>query len=79
MGKTFAGVTEGDVISPVLFNGNVEHAMPKWKLRLQHCGFDLSNNEILTYVRYADELMLYVKHCDELTFLMEGLIEELKY
>ena len=49
----------------------------KWKLRLQHCGFDLGNGEILTNVRYADDLMLYAKHCDELVFMMELLIEEL--
>ena len=46
------------------------------KFRLQHCGFDLGNGEILTNVRYADDLMLYAKHCDELVFMMEILIEE---
>ena len=73
-GKTFPiqrGVKQGDVISPLLFNAGLEHAMRKWKLRLQHCGFDLGNGEILTNVRYADDLMLYAKHCDELVFMME--------
>ena len=79
-GKTFPiqrGVKQGDVISPLLFNAGLEHAMRKWKHRLQHCGFDLGNGEILTNVRYADDLMLYAKHCDELVFMMELLIEEL--
>ena len=79
-GKTFPiqrGVKQGDVISPLLFNAGLEHAMRKWKLRLQHCGFDLGNGEILTNVRYADDLMLYAKHCDELVFMMGIVIEEL--
>ena len=56
-GKTFPiqrGVKQGDVISPLLFNAGLEHVMRKWELRLQHCGFDLGNGEILTNVRYAD-------------------------
>ena len=50
-GKTFPiqrGVKQGDVISPLLFNAGLEHAMREWKHRLQHCGFDLGNCEILT-------------------------------
>ena len=51
------GVKQGDVISPLLFNAGLEHAMRKWKLCFQHCGFDLGNGESLTNVRYADDLM----------------------
>ena len=79
-GKTFpiqCGVKQGDVISPLLFNAGLEYAMRKLKLRLQHCGFDLGNGEILTNGRYAGDLMLYAKHCDELVFMMEIVIEEL--
>ena len=79
-GKTFPiqrGVKQGDVISPLLFNAGLEHAMRKWKLRLQHRGFDLGNGEYLTNLRYADDLMLYAKHWDELIFMMETLIVEL--
>ena len=50
--------------------------MRKWKLRLQHCGFDLGNGEYLTNLRYADDLMLYAKHWDELIFMMETVIVE---
>ena len=32
------GVKQGDVLSPLLFNAGLEHAMRKWKLRIQHCG-----------------------------------------
>ena len=69
-GKTFPiqrGVKQGDVISPLLFNAGLEHAMRKWKLRLQHCGFDLGNGEILTNMRYADDVMLYAKLTHSLT------------
>ena len=79
-GKTFpiqCGVKQGDVISPLLFNAGLEYAMRKLKLRLQHCGFDLGNGEILTNGRYAGDLMLYAKHCDDLVFMMEIVIEEL--
>jgi len=71
------GVKQGDVISPLLFNAGLEHAMRILKLRLQHCGFDLGNGEILTNGRYAGDLMLYAKHCDDLVFMMEIVIEEL--
>ena len=50
--------------------------MRTWKLRLQHCGFDLGNGEYLTNLSYADDLMLYAKHWDEFIF-METLIVEL--
>ena len=59
-GKTFPiqrGVKQGDVISPFLFNAGLEHAMRKWKLRLQHCGFDLGNGEILD-----DQLRVFSEH-----------------
>ena len=71
------GVKQGCVISSLLFNAGLGHAMRKWKLRLQHYGFDLGNGDLLTNVRYADDFMLYAKHCDELISMMEILIKEL--
>ena len=68
---------KGFVISSLLFNAGLKHAMRKWTLGLQHYGFDLGNGESLTNVRYAHDLMLYAKHCDELISMMEILIEEL--
>ena len=65
------------MIRPLLFNAGLEHAMRKWKLRLQHCGFDLGNGEYLTNLRYADDLMLYAKHWGEFIFMMKALIVEL--
>ena len=40
-GKQFpikCSVKEGDVVSPLLFNVGLEHAMKKRKFRVQHCG-----------------------------------------
>lgn len=56
MGKTFPMervVTEGDVISPLLFNAGLEQVMRRWALRLRHCGLDLRNGEILTNAKHA--------------------------
>ena len=47
------GVKQGDVLSPLLFNAGLEHAMRKWKFRIQHCGLYCGQNELLTNVRYA--------------------------
>ena len=34
-----SGVKQGDVLSPLLFTAGFEHAIKKWKFRVQHCGF----------------------------------------
>ena len=54
-------IKQRDVLSPLLFNAGLEHAMRKWKLRIQHCGLHCGHNELLTNVRYADDLMLYAR------------------
>ena len=36
------GVRQGDVLSPILFNAILEHAMRKWKLKLRPHGFSTS-------------------------------------
>ena len=79
-GKQFPikrGVKQGDVLSPLLFNAGLEHAMRKWKLRVQHCGLYCGGDELLTNVRYADDLMLYARSCSDLATMVECLVEEL--
>ena len=71
------GVKQGDVLSPLLFNAGLEHAMRKWKLRIQHCGLHCGHNELLTNVRYADDLMLYARSDTDLASMVECLVEEL--
>ena len=71
------GVKQGDVLSPLLFNAGLEHAMRKWKLRIQHCGLHCGHNELLTNVRYADDLMLYARSDTDLANMVECLVEEL--
>ena len=71
------GVKQGDVLSPLLFNAGLEHAMRKWKLRIQHCGLHCGHNELLTNVRYADDLMLYARSDTDLASMVERLVEEL--
>ena len=56
------GVRQGDVLSPILFNAALEHAMCKWKKRLCGKGFALDENKTsprLTNIRYADDLILF--------------------
>ena len=50
-----AGVRQGDVISPILFNAGLEHAMRKWKAKLVHHG----HGSRLTNIRYADDLLFF--------------------
>ena len=79
-GKQFQikrGVKQGDVLSPLLFNAGLEHAMRKWKLRVQHCGLYCGGDELLTNVRYADDLMLYARSYSDLATMVECLVEEL--
>ena len=71
------GVKQRDVLSPLLFNAGLEHAMRKWKLRIQHCGLHCGHNELLTNVRYADDLMLYARSDSDLPSMAECLVEEL--
>ena len=71
------GVKQGDVLSPLLFNAGLEHAMRKWKLRIQHCGLHCGHNELLLNVRYADDLMLYARSDTDLASMVECLVEEL--
>ena len=52
------GVKQGDVISPILFNAGLEHAMRKWQAKLFHHGVQLGHGNRLTNIRYADDLML---------------------
>ena len=68
---------QGGVLSPLLFNAGLEHAMRKWKLRIQHCGLHCGHNELLTNVRYADDLMLYARSDTDLASMVECLVEEL--
>ena len=79
-GKIFCierGVKQGDVISPLLFNAGLEHALRKWKFRVRQCGWDVGADECLTNVRYADDLIICAKSEAKLVLMLETLIEEL--
>ena len=67
----------GDVISPILFNAGLEHAMRKWKAKLFHHGVQLGHGNRLTNIRYADDLMLFATSSKDLIYMLETLIPEL--
>ena len=71
------GVKQGDVISPILFNAGLEHAMRKWKAKLVHHGVQLGHGSRLTNIRYADDLMLFATSSNDLIYMLEALIPEL--
>ena len=71
------GVKQGDVISPILFNAGLEHAMRKWKAKLFHHGVQLGHGNRLTNIRYADDLMLFATSSKDLIYMLETLIPEL--
>ena len=53
------GVRQGDVLSPLLFNAVLEHAMRKWKRKLTNEGLRLGQDTRLTNLRNADGLMIF--------------------
>lgn len=53
------GVRQADILSSLVYNAVLEHAMKKWKRKLRSHGFQLHPNneeERLTNVRYADDI-----------------------
>ena len=74
------GIKQGDVISPLLFNAGLAHAIKKWRTRLGTHGIKISNDpsvERLTNVRFVDDLILYAKSLTEMGDAMALLQEEL--
>ena len=70
------GVRQGDVLSPLLFNAVLEHAIRKWKLKLTNQVFSLGQEAGLTNLRYADDLMIFATSREELIFMIETLALE---
>ena len=48
------GVKQGDVLSPMLFNSGLEHAMRNWKQSLKSHGLHVGAVDRLKNIRYAD-------------------------
>jgi len=75
------GVRQGDVLSPILFNAVLEHAIRKWKLSLSSEGFALSPNSLasrLTNIRYPDDILFFGQLLDEAVSMLESLADVLK-
>ena len=71
------GARKGDVLSPLLFNAVLEHAIRKWKVKLTNGGLRLGRDTRLTNLRYADDLMIFAASREELVSLAEMLVQEL--
>ena len=64
---------QGDIISPLLFNAGLEHAIREWKACLHDEGIHIGAQANLTNIRYVDDLMLYAKTWQELVRMLERL------
>ena len=67
------GVKQGDIISPLLFNAGLEHAVRDWKACLHDEGIHIGAPANLTNIRYTDDLMLHAKTRQELVHMLERL------
>ena len=64
-------VKQHDIISPMLFNAGLEHAMRNWKQKLRNHGLHVRKQERFTNVRFADDIMLYAKSCNQLIHMLQ--------
>ena len=74
------GVRQGDVLSPLLFNAALEHALAQWKSQLSGEGFALTSRdgeERLTNIRYADDILLFAQSRAEAVSMLESMAEVL--
>ena len=72
------GVRQGDILSPILFNAALEHALGRWKDGLLSEGLALDGNsthERLTNLRYADDLLLFGPSLDEVVSMLDSLTD----
>ena len=68
--KISRGVRQGDVLSPLLFNGALDVVIKRWKRHLRNNGIKLQpgpDSERLTNVHFADDLVIYAASLPELT------------
>ena len=65
------------MISPLLFNAALEHALRKWKRKVAGQGFQLGGTERLTNTRYTDDIMPFAKSVEKLVDMLELLYPEL--
>ena len=72
------GVKQGDIISLVLFNANLEMELRRWKTTIGKRGIMIDTGELLTNIRYADDLLLFAQSEQELILMIETLIELLQ-
>ena len=69
------------MLSPLLFNAVLEHAIQTWKDRLEGEGICLDENNLLerlTNIRYANDLILFAKSLGESQFMLESLVDVLR-
>ena len=76
-----SGVRQGDVLSPLLFNSELESAIQSWKRKLSsNHGVALipdAEAERMTNIRFADDLLLFATSMEEALQMVDFLVEAL--
>ena len=74
-----SGVKQGDPLSAILFNYNLNLTFDAWRVSFQHEGIYIGRGlPRFINIRCIDDMILYAKSLNELENMTEKLVDELR-